>query len=57
MESNYWKYTHQYPYFVDNVPVPEDGHITAPELPGIGAQIKPELLTGGDAIVETVARV
>ena len=50
MESNYWKFTHQYPYSVDNVPIPEDGHVTAPELPGIGAQIKPELLTGGHDI-------
>jgi galactonate dehydratase len=57
MESNYWKYTHQYPYFVNNVPVPEKGHVTAPELPGIGAEIRPELFRSGDAIVETVARV
>lgn len=55
MESNYWKYTHQYPYFVTNAPVPVDGHVTAPELPGVGAGIKPELFRNGDAIVETVA--
>jgi len=55
MESNYWKYTHQYPHFVKNVPVPEKGHVTPPELPGIGAGIKPELFQNGDAIVETVA--
>jgi hypothetical protein len=29
----------------------------APELPGIGAKIKPEIFRNGDAIVETVARV
>ena len=52
MESNYWKYTHQFPYFVNNVPVPEKGHVTPPELPGIGAEIKPELFSNGDAIVE-----
>ena len=55
MESNYWKYTHQYPHFVSNVPVPEDGHIRPPELPGVGAEIKPEIFKNGDAIVETVA--
>jgi L-alanine-DL-glutamate epimerase-like enolase superfamily enzyme len=33
MESNYWKYTHQFPYFVRNVPVPEQGHVKPPELP------------------------
>jgi galactonate dehydratase len=57
MESNYWKYTHQYPYFVNNVPVPKDGYITPPELPGIGAEIKPELFRNGDATVETVAKI
>lgn len=56
MESNYWKYTHQFPYFVRNVPVPEQGHVKPPELPGIGAGIKPELFDK-DAIVETVAKL
>ncbi|MCC7174354.1 MAG: mandelate racemase/muconate lactonizing enzyme family protein [Bryobacterales bacterium] len=55
MESNYWKYTHQFPHFVSNVPVPEKGTVAAPELPGIGARIRPELFTSGDAIVETIA--
>ncbi len=56
MESNYWKYTHQFPYFVNNVPKPQNGSVAPPELPGIGAEIKPELFTNGDAIVETVAK-
>jgi hypothetical protein len=30
--------------------------VTAPELPGIGAQIKPEIFKNGDTIVETVAK-
>jgi galactonate dehydratase len=55
MESNYWKYTHQYPYFLKSVPVPLNGYVRAPETPGLGAEIKPELFTNGDAIVETVA--
>lgn len=55
MESNYWKYTHQYPYFLNKVPVPVDGYVSAPESPGLGAEIKPELFTNGDAVVETVA--
>lgn len=57
MESNYWKYTHQYPYFVNNVPVPVEGHVSAPESPGVGAEIKPELFRNGDAIVQTVAGI
>ncbi len=56
MESNYWKYAHQFPYFINNVPAPKEGHAAAPELPGIGAEIKPELFKNGDAIVETVAK-
>ena len=56
MESNYWKYTHQYPRFVENVPKPVQGHITAPELPGIGVRIRPEIFRDGDAIAETVAK-
>ncbi|MFC1651463.1 enolase C-terminal domain-like protein, partial [Candidatus Latescibacterota bacterium] len=55
MESNYWKYTHQFPYFVNNVPVPVDGHVSAPEAPGLGVEINPEIFKNGDAIVETVA--
>ncbi len=57
MESNYWKYTHQYPYFVNSVPVPVDGFISAPEGPGLGVEIRPELFKNGDAIVETVAEM
>lgn len=55
MESNYWKYTYQYPYFVNNVPIPDQGFVIAPERAGIGAEIRPELFKNGDAIVETVA--
>ena len=57
MESNYWKYTHQYPYFVNNVPVPKDGYITPPELPGIGLEIKAELFRNGVATAETIAKI
>ena len=57
MESNYWKWAHQYPYFVNNVPVPKEGHVTPPELPGIGAEIKPEIFRNGDGVVETVAKI
>ncbi|MBK8504968.1 MAG: mandelate racemase/muconate lactonizing enzyme family protein [Saprospiraceae bacterium] len=57
MESNYWKYTHQFPYFINNVPVPEGGHVSPPEKPGLGAEIRPEIFKNGDAIVETIARL
>jgi L-alanine-DL-glutamate epimerase-like enolase superfamily enzyme len=57
MESNYWKYTHQYPYFLNNVPVPVDGYVVAPETPGLGAEIRPEIFKSKEAIVETVAQL
>jgi galactonate dehydratase len=57
MESNYWKYTHQYPYFLNNVPVPNKGYVTVSDASGLGAEIKPELYSSGDAIVETVAEL
>ena len=57
MESNYWKYSHQYPYFINNVPVPLEGLVTAPELPGLGAEIREELFKNGDAIVETISKI
>jgi galactonate dehydratase len=57
MESNYWKYAHQYPYFLKTVPVPERGYVQATETPGLGADIRPELFSNGDAIVETMAEL
>lgn len=57
MESNYWKYTYQYPYFINNVPVPEQGFVTAPETPGLGAEIRPEIFSNGDVIVKTLAEI
>ena len=57
MESNYWKYSHQYPYFINNVPVPMEGVVAPPEQHGLGAEIRPELFKNGDAIVETVAEI
>ena len=55
MESNYWKWAHQYPYFINNVPAPEQGYVKAPELPGIGAEIRPEIFRDGVAVVEKIA--
>jgi len=56
MESNYWKYTHQFPHFVANTPAPVNGTVAPPESPGIGAEIKPEIFSNGDAIVETIGK-
>ncbi|WP_114748508.1 mandelate racemase/muconate lactonizing enzyme family protein [Pleomorphovibrio marinus] len=55
MESNYWKYSHQYPYFIEDIPTPVNGYVVAPEKPGLGVTIREELFTSGDAIIETIA--
>lgn len=55
-ESHYNSYTQRYPYFINNVPLPQDGYVTPPEAPGLGVEIRPELFKSGDAIVETVAQ-
>ena len=57
MESNYWKYAHQFPYFITNVPTPKDGHVTPPGTPRSRSRDQAELFTNGDALVETVAKL
>lgn len=52
MESVYSKYTYQYPYFLNNVPVPVVGYVSAPETPGLGAGIRPELFRNGDELLK-----
>jgi L-alanine-DL-glutamate epimerase-like enolase superfamily enzyme len=57
MESCYHFYNYQYPYFIKNVPVPQDGFVTAPEGPGLGVEFLTEPFERGDAIVETIAEL
>ncbi len=56
-ESCYHFYTYQYPYFIKNVPVPQDGFVTAPEGPGLGVEYRTEPFERGDAIVEVIAEL
>jgi len=57
MESCYHFYHHEYPYFIKNVPVPEDGFVTVPEGPGLGIEFRPEPFERGDVIVEKIAEI
>jgi L-alanine-DL-glutamate epimerase-like enolase superfamily enzyme len=57
MESCYHFYNFQYPYFIKNVPVPQDGYVTAPEGPGLGVEFRTEPFERGDAVVETIAEI
>ena len=55
MESCFHFYNFQYPYFIKNVPVPQNGFVTAPEGPGLGIEFRSEPFERGDAIVEKIA--
>lgn len=43
-------YEHDWPLMLENVLVPKDGHIEAPDLPGFGMKIKPEAWSHPKAI-------
>ena len=55
MESTYAHYTHQFPDFIENYPVPIDGFVKAADEPGLGLHIKPGLLESDNAIVKVAA--
>jgi L-alanine-DL-glutamate epimerase-like enolase superfamily enzyme len=57
MESVYHLYNDLYPHFIKNVPVPVSGHVTAPEAPGLGIELRDEPFRNGDAVIETVAQL
>jgi L-alanine-DL-glutamate epimerase-like enolase superfamily enzyme len=48
-------YEHDWPLLLEDPLVPKDGHIQAPELPGFGLQIKPEIWKHPAAAVRTTA--
>lgn len=55
MESVYHLYNDVFPHFIKNVPAPENGFVTAPETPGLGVELREEVLRNGDVTVETIA--
>jgi len=55
MESVFHLYNDLYPRFIENVPAPAEGYVTAPEEPGLGVQPREEAFRNGDAVVEPVA--
>ena len=55
MESVFHLYNDLYPHFLEDVPAPRDGYVTAPERPGLGLIVKDEPFRNGDAVVETLA--
>ena len=50
MESVYHMYHDVYPHFIENVPAPVDGYVTAPETPGLGIEVREEPFHNGDAV-------
>ena len=57
MESVYHLYNDLYPHFLKNVPVPVNGYVTAPELPGLGLEVREEPFRNGEAVIETIAEL
>lgn len=57
MESVYHLYNDVYPYFIENVPAPVDGFVTAPDTPGLGVVLRQEPFSKGDAIVTNIAEL
>ncbi len=57
MESVFHLYNDVYPYFIENVPAPLQGYVTAPETPGLGIHIRDQAFRRGDAVTETVAEL
>jgi L-alanine-DL-glutamate epimerase-like enolase superfamily enzyme len=55
MESVFHLYNDVYSHFLNNVPRPVDGYVTAPETPGLGIEIREEAFRSGDAVAETIA--
>jgi L-alanine-DL-glutamate epimerase-like enolase superfamily enzyme len=43
-------YEHDWPLMLEDAPVPSDGHIAAPDLPGFGMRIKPDVWNHPKAI-------
>lgn len=54
MESVYHLYHDLFPHFIRNVPEPLDGFVTAPDLPGLGVELREEAFRNGDAVAETI---
>jgi L-alanine-DL-glutamate epimerase-like enolase superfamily enzyme len=57
MESVYHLYNDLYPVFLQNVPVPLNGYVTAPETPGLGLELREEPFRNGDATIESIAEL
>jgi galactonate dehydratase len=55
MESVYHLYNDLYPHFLKMVPAPENGFVTAPDTPGLGVELREQVLRNGDVTVETIA--
>jgi len=55
MESVFHLYNDLFPHFLKDVPRPVDGFVTAPERPGLGVELRDEVLKNGDVRVEVLA--
>lgn len=55
MESVYHLYNDLFPHFLKDVPRPVDGFVTAPDRPGLGIELREEVMRNGDVAIEVMA--
>lgn len=56
MESTYHHYTHQFPNYIADYPVPEDGVVQPSDQPGLGLNLQPGLFERADVEVTEIGR-
>jgi len=57
MESTYHHYTHQFPNYIADYPVPEEGIVQPTDQPGLGLNVQPNLFERADVAVTEIGRV
>lgn len=57
MESTYHHYTHQFPKYIADYPVPENGTVQPTDQPGLGLNLQPGLFDRPDVQVTEVGRL
>jgi L-alanine-DL-glutamate epimerase-like enolase superfamily enzyme len=57
MESTYHHYTHQFPNYIADYPVPEGGVVQPTDQPGFGLNVQPNLFERADVAVTEIGRV
>lgn len=57
MESTYHHYTHQFPNYIADFPMPEDGVVQPRSQPGLGLNLQPDLFERADVDVSEIGHL